>query len=400
MIVRVIDVALSPGGLRVTLAEGDRFRTVKWAGPRPQQGAIFEINAALDETSAVKLGGPATDMPAIGGDVMRWRTPEAQHRSRMDVLRDRHTIRSAIRNYFDSADFIEIDAPLLVRGTTPDTGIVSFTVGDRYLVTSTEYQIKRLIVGGFDKVYTLTQNFRAGDLGPRNNPEFTMLEWGRAGADLRQIEEDVECFVHVAHTALGGTGKLDYQGRTIDLRPPWPRIPVADAIARHTGVVLPDFSIASLQRATVAAGITVRDAWKSDRELLFSLLIDDTQRMLGFERPVFLVDWPSFQASSAVLRPGTDIANRSELILGGLELSDGFPFLTDPTDHHERFMRQQKRRVEEGHSTVSLDDRYLGALGEGLPRGAGMALGFDRLVMVLTNQTEIRPTLAFDWTEA
>jgi lysyl-tRNA synthetase class 2 len=329
---------------------------------------------------------------------MRWRKPIAGGGSRMSVLRQRHLIRRAVRELLDREDFLEIDSPLLVRGTTPDSTITSFAVAGRYLATSTEYQIKRLMAGGFERLYTLTQNFRDRDQGARHNPEFTMLEWARVGADLAAIEHDAENLVWAAHLALGGTGILSYQGHAIDLRRPWAHITIAEATRQATGVSLPDFEAPSIRKALTTANVAIPPQWIEDRRFLFTLLVDHLQHHLGFERPVFVREWPSFSTSSAPEGPG-GIAERSELVIASVELSDGFPSLRDVERQRRALERQLELRRLDGSVSVDLDEKYLESLTLGLPAMSGMALGFDRLVMLLTNQPRIETVLAFAWDE-
>lgn len=283
---------------------------------------------------------------------------------------ERHRIVRALRRYLDREGFLEVQAPVLVRGTCPDRGLDSFAVGeDRYLCTSTEYHIKRLIVGGFPRVYTLGPNFRRGDHGERHNPEFTMLEWGRAGASMDRIERDAQALVNEA----------------AGFERPFERVTVRDAIARHLGVDV-DFSVTGVGAAVATLG-GPRD-WDADAQL--SWLLDALQPHLGRERPVFLVEWPGGQTSSA------DAASeRAELFIDGVEISDGFRFATDAAAVRTGFRAHLGRRGE----PVALDERYLAALEEGLPPGAGMALGVDRLVMVLTGARRLRDVMAFGWEE-
>lgn len=332
-------------------------------------------------------------------DENRWARPLRGGTSRGELLLKRHVIRQAVRAWLDAEDFVEIDAPLLVRGTTPDAAIESFAVGDRYLSTSTEFQIKRLAAGGLERIYTLTQNFRQGDLGPLNNPEFTMLEWARVGAALDVIERDAEAFVLRAARSVGWDDAVDFNGHRIDLQSPWRRLTVRDALSQSTGETLDDFGLASLQRAARRLSIDFTAATAEDPAFIFSVLISRVQSTLGFDKPVFLCDWPAFQTSSAPIKAGQDVSERSELIIGGIELADGFPSLIDHDRQQQAFNEQLRRRAANGQPNVALDHCYLGMLARGLPAGAGMALGFDRLVMVLTGQTEIAPVLAFAWDE-
>lgn len=335
----------------------------------------------------------------MGRDSARWLRPGPSGHSRKEILRRRHTIKRAVRDYLHEEGFIEIDVPLLVRGTTPDAAIDSFQVEDRYLSTSAEYQLKRMEVGGFEKLYSLTQNFRRGDRGRFRNPEFTMLEWARIGATLREIEEDVERFTMRAHKALGGSGVIEYDGFKIDLAPPWDRLSIAAAVEKYAGARLPDFTAKSFASALEKAGLQVKDEWRGDVTFLFTVLLDHVQQFLGFEKPVFLCEWPNFLTSSAQAHESGAYTERSELFIAGVEISDGFPSLTDAKVQRENFTTQLERRVTEGMAPVELDEKYIAALDEGMPAGAGMALGFDRLVMVLTGCADIAETLAFNWDE-
>jgi lysyl-tRNA synthetase class 2 len=357
-----------------------------------------------------------TDMP----DDIRWRRPLPSGATRRDLLIRRHAIRRAVRAWLDRAGFVEIDAPLLVTGTTPDAAIATFTVDDRALPTSTEYQIKRLVAGGFERLYTLTSNFRRGDLGRLHAPEFTMLEWARVGVTLTAIEDDVTEIVRAAAAAVDGGGAVGardvcpdaivYRGRRIDLASPWPRVPVATAIAAAAGVPVDDFAAGPLRAAGAALGLAMPtpadddarddDAAHDDAALAFSVVIEHVQRGLGHDRPVLLTDWPAFQTASAPARPDRPgFAQRSELVIAGIEIADGFPSLTDHAAQVAAFAAQQAARRRLGLPDVTLDTRYLAALDRGLPAGAGMALGFDRLVMLLTDATDIRHVQAFAWDE-
>lgn len=333
-------------------------------------------------------------------DGLRWLRPMADGRTRMSVLWDRHAIRQVVRSYLDEEGFIEIDTPLLVRGTTPDLAIDSIQVGDRYLITSSEYQIKRMEVGGFERIYTLTSNFRKGDSdGPTRNPEFTMLEWARAGESLAAIENDVEAFVARAHFRLHGNLTAKFGGHTVMLDPPWDRMTVAQAIEATYGVPVPTFSPSILIRALQAANVHVRPEWQEDVPFLFSMLMTILQPHLGITRPVFLKDWPAFETSSAAQGSSDHLVDRSELFIAGVELADGFASLSDYKQQLAGFEQQQLRRSLSEKEHVMLDLAYLEALRAGLPFGAGMALGFDRLVMLLTGCTDIRQVLAFTWEE-
>ncbi|MBV8060582.1 MAG: hypothetical protein JO126_06675 [Alphaproteobacteria bacterium] len=334
-------------------------------------------------------------------DSTRWQQPiDATGTTRMDILRKRHVIKKAVRAYLDQQGFTEIDSPLLVRGTTPDIAVESFQVGDRYLATSTEYQMKRLAVGGFKRIYSLTQNFRLGDTGTAfRNPEFTMLEWGRVGERMAQIEQDLENMLTAAMQALGITDQLTYQGRSIDMRAPWPRRSVAEVMQQASGITVKEFDSPTLLAVAQALNIELRQDWLRDGDFLFSLIMDTIQPTLGTDKPIFIIEWPIAQTASAEMDADTNRAVRSELFVGGVELADGFAGLADASMQEQLFAYMQAKRAANKQQAVQIDTRYLQAVREANITGAGMAMGFDRLVMLLTNQSEIRNTLAFGWDE-
>jgi elongation factor P--beta-lysine ligase len=390
-VARIIDVNNNSG--EVSFLVADTYYHEQWQGALPQIGDTFHVAWMPEFTVGEKLS--AGQGVLADGDVMRWR----QRNNRMETLRKRHIIKRVVRDYLHDEGFIEIDMPLLVKGTTPDCEIDSFQVDDRYLVSSTEYQIKRMEIGGFDKIYTLTQNFRKGDVGIYRNPEFTMLEWARVGGTLRMIEEDAENFIRAAHAALGGDALLQYRDHTVDLSGPWDRMRVVDAIEHYTGYKITDFTAEACAAAMRTAGLEIKPEWEGDTHFLFSVLLDHIQQFLGLTKPVFLVDWPNFQTSSAQIHESGRYTERSELFIAGIEISDGFPSLTDYDRQVKGFAEQQEMRKDLGKDEIVLDHAYLKAMQEGFPRGAGMALGFDRVVMLLTNQPDIASVLAYQWDE-
>ena len=335
-------------------------------------------------------------------DALRWRRP-TDSPSRMDTLWSRQAILRAIRAYFHDEGFLEIQAPLLVKGACPDAHLEPLRVGrDAYLTTSTEYQLKRMIVGGFDKVFTLTQNFRGADVGGHHNPEFTMLEWARTHASLEDIERDAEALVKMAFRAIHpATKSLRWAGHDVQIDAPWERLTVREALARHLDLHADeDLSPASLRAEVARLALDIPPSFLDDDALLVSFLLDAMQPHLGAPIPTFLCEWPAFMTSSAaLLASSAALACRSELVIAGLELSDGFPSLRDPDLQARLFDRENARRRAEARDPVALDERYLAALREGIPPGAGMALGIDRLVMILTGKEHIRDVLALAWDE-
>lgn len=401
---RVVDVRTSAEGDEVVVLAEDRLHVVRpRGGVTVAPGRFVRVRLEADGHAALEpLDGPEPSPIDAAGDVLRWRRL-GEPVTRMERLRRRHEILRAIRDDLHGEGFLEVQTPLLARGGCPDLHIDSFEVGDgRYLVTSTEYQLKRMIAGGFDRVFTLTQNFRRGEVGDHHNPEFTMLEWARAFETLAAIEDDAERFVRRALAQIApGVTVIERDGRTIDLGARWERLSVRDALARYLGVeVAPDFTLASMQAGCARAGLTP-PAGSDESALTFvSYLLVELQPHLGRATPTFLRDWPSFMTSSAGLVPGAPwLAERSELYIAGIEIADGFPSLRDPALQRETFARELDKRRAAAKETVGLDERYLVALDQGLPPGAGMALGVDRLVMVLTGAHTLRDVMPFAWDE-
>lgn len=392
---RVVDVRALPDRQSVTLWAGATLRSIDVAPePAVQPGDVI---------TAIEGGAPAIIhvRPAAwseDGDALRWRKARPGP-TRMELLWQRQAVTRALRDHLFAEGFLEAHVPLFVKGTCPDPHIDSFQCGGGYLTTSTEYQIKRMEVGGFDKVFTLTQNFRAWDESPFHNPEFTMLEWARVFGTLDDIERDAEAMVRRAFQAVHGEGtRFQYAGREIRIDDaPFERLTVRDALARHLGIQVDEaFSVDVMLGESARAGIDIPPSFRDDSTAVISLLLDRCQAHLGAPVPVFLREWPAFMTSSAAIRgdaPG--VAERSELMIAGVELSDGFPSLRDAAVQEAMFQRQQEKRVRDGKERVELDQRYLAALRQGLPPGAGMALGVDRLVMIVTGQTDIRQVSAF-----
>jgi lysyl-tRNA synthetase class 2 len=401
----VID-ASSRGAARsivILVASASRAVDLAPAAPDLLAGDLVTLRLAEDGAHVEAIHGRAAPGSfSAEGDALRWRRP-AESPSRMETLWARQAILRAVRGYFHDEGFLEIQAPLLVKGACPDAHLEPLRAGgDAYLTTSTEYQIKRMIVGGFDRVFTLTQNFRGSDVGGRHNPEFTMLEWARTYASLEDIERDAEALVKRAFRAVyPDTRALRWADREVRIDGPWERVTVREALARHLGVqAAPDLSPASLRSEVARLGLDVPASFLDDDAMLVSYLLDAMQPRLGAPAPTFLCDWPAFMTSSAAILDGAPaLADRSELLIAGLELSDGFPSLRDPDLQARLFDRENARRRDEGREPVALDARYLAALREGIPPGAGMALGIDRLVMILTGRERIRDVLALAWDE-
>lgn len=396
-------IEAQPDGSWIALA-GDQQISVSVSGGHEElrRGDLVEVALEGEGYRVLKKeGGPSAAFDGEG-DATRFRGLQKKP-SRMVHLWKRQAVLRAVREYFYREGFLEVQCPLLIKGTCPDAFLDSIEVpGYGYLTTSVEYQIKRLWVGGFRNLFSLTQNFRKEPMDETHSPEFTMLEWGRTYATLEEIDRDAEELVKSAWKAVNPLGgPCLFRGYTIDLLAPWERITLREALHQAFGIQVDEgFSLAVLEAEVDRVGCQIPKALRGDQGLMVSYLVDAMQEKLGRTVPVFVHDWPLFQTSSAGEKEGVvGVAERSELYIGGVEIADGFPAMRDLERQQALFEQQQTERRGQGKPPVILDQRYLAALSQGLPPAAGMALGFDRLVMVLTGASDIRDVLTFAWDE-
>jgi lysyl-tRNA synthetase class 2 len=250
----------------------------------------------------------------------------------------------------------------------------------RFLITSPEYQMKRLLVGGIPRCFQIARCFRRGEVGGRHNPEFTMLEWYRAFADAEEVVRDTEEIVRAVAGAFGDRDALVVGARRIALDRPFVRTTVAQAFRDHAGVEEHEML-----------------AWANDdEETFFRVLVDRVEpRLASLDVPVVLHRYPAKMASLARLAPDDPrYAERFEVYVAGLELSNGFGELTDPVEQRARFERDRSERRAAGQPVYPIDERFLAALASGMPPSAGNALGLDRLVMLGASKDEIGDVLA------
>jgi lysyl-tRNA synthetase class 2 len=285
-----------------------------------------------------------------------------------------------IRELFDARGFVEVQTPLRVKAPGVDAHLDAVRASGGFLVTSPELHMKRLVVGGLPRIFELARVSRADERGALHEPEFTLLEWYRAFAGQEEIQADTELVVERVARALRGRPELVLPGgRVIDVKPPFPRLTVRDAFRRWAGI---------------------RDASRLARRnpnRFFELLVGRVEPKLArLPRPVFLCDYPISQAALARPSPSDpSVAERFELYAGGIELSNGYGELTDPVEQEKRFRAERARRKATRRRVYPLDERFLGALREGMPRSGGNALGVDRLVMLALGAKSVQEVVAF-----
>jgi lysyl-tRNA synthetase class 2 len=267
--------------------------------------------------------------------------------------------------------------------------------GRAYLHTSPEFAMKRLLVGGLERIFQITPVFRDEPRSATHKSEFVMLELYRAFADERDLMHDVEHLIAEVATRVHGAPRCHFGGHTIDLSPPWPRQSVRSLFLRHAGV---DPVPGSDLRAACAAhglGVAPGDGWD---EHYFRLWLGVIEPRLPADRPVFVTDYPASQAALAVVasdEDGVPVARRFEVYAGGLELGNAFFELTDPVAQRARFVADLELRAKTygpAFPPSPIDEGFLAALAEGLPPAAGIAMGVDRLVMLLGDEPDIAYT--------
>ena len=316
---------------------------------------------------------------------------------RLGKLHKRARALASLRRFFDERGFLEIEAPLLVPSPGLELHLDAFAVEERFLITSPEYQLKRLLAGGLSRVFSVAKCFRRREAGAQHNPEFTMVEWYRSPGAWRAIADDVERLVFETTVAITGRGSIEYQGIPLDLEPPWPSLTVAEAMERYAGVKCEgDEPAEVLAERGRAMGLRVPEDARAWDDIFFHLFLDGVEPHLGRGKPTLLYDWPAPLCALARAKPGdARVVERFEAYAGGLELCNGFGELTDPDEQRARLVKDLDERARRGLPAYPVDEKFLAALAEGLPPCAGVALGFDRLVMLATDAKTLREVVAF-----
>lgn len=334
-------------------------------------------------------------------DLRLWSHPRpADGMSRINLLRMRRDIRRLWEDVFAERGYLQLEMPVLLPAVNPEAqlGIIPADAG--FLSTSPELQMKRMICGGFKKIMSIGPCFRADETDRFHNPEFTMAEWYCRGGSLEMLAEDLEeFFVKAAGKwpALNSRLELVFDDKKIDLTPPWPRCSVSELIKRECGVDISGTVTARQLLQRINGKISLPpDAIEESYEQLFSRLWENIEAKLACQKPLFITDWPAPLASLARLKPDDPtVAQRMELVIGGVELANGFAELTDPQQNRERFADSVKLREQSGLPQVRPDEKFLAAVAAGMPPTAGIAAGFDRICQFLTGSCDIRGVLPF-----
>jgi lysyl-tRNA synthetase class 2 len=315
------------------------------------------------------------------------------------ALRARSRIVSLIRRWLEERGFMEVETPTfhpIPGGATARPFVTHHNAldVDLYLRIAPELYLKRLVVGGFERVFEIGRVYRNEGLSPRHNPEFTMLELYQAYADYTDMMAITEELVAHLAQELHGTTVLDYDGRTLDLTVPWRRASMSDLVEEQTGVrVDVRTPLDELRRICREHGVAVEDAWGPGK-LVLELYEKTTESTLW--GPVFVTDYPKEVSPLARdHRELADMVERFEPIVAGRELGNAFSELTDPVEQRARMEAQARQRAAGDDEAMVVDDDYIRALEYGLPPTGGLGIGIDRLVMLLTGTTTIRDVILF-----
>jgi len=280
----------------------------------------------------------------------------------------------SLRQFFIDRDYLEVETPQRIPAPAPETHIEAIPADGWFLHTSPELCLKRLLAAGYPRLFQVSHCWRKDERGRQHLPEFTILEWYCTGQDYHHLMTMCEELLSHLACATGAGTRLGYQGKIIDLTPPWPRITVREAFAGHSR-------------------LSMEEALRKD--VFDEILVSDVEPHLISDRPVFLCDYPAERGALARLSADDPtVAERFELYIGGLELANAFSELVDVDEQRERFLREEACRRHIGRTPYPLADKFLNELTH-MPPAAGIALGVDRLVMLLLDKAAIDEVVAF-----
>ncbi|MEF3245216.1 MAG: lysine--tRNA ligase [Caldisericaceae bacterium] len=321
------------------------------------------------------------------------------NRSVLELFVKRSKIIKKIRDIFDREGFLEVETPMLqpiAGGASARPFVTYYNALDQemYLRIAPELYLKRLIVGGFEKVYEINRNFRNEGISTRHNPEFTMLEAYWAYADYTDVMDLVERTLYETAVYVNNSPKTNFMGYEVDFTPPFRRIKYTDALKEFAGVTLEE-----LRNLSTAKEILNKLEIKMDKPETSANIINevfDKKVEKNFIQPTFVYEFP-IEISPLAKRTPNDphLTDRFELFIGGLEIANAFSELNDPQDQYERFYEQMEAKKKGDVEAQEMDIDYVEAMEYGLPPTGGLGIGIDRLVMIITGQDSIREVILF-----
>lgn len=318
-----------------------------------------------------------------------------------EVFIKRSKIIKEIRDFFTNNDFIEVETPMmhsLVGGAAAKPFITHHNALDMqlYLRIAPELYLKRLVVGGIERVFELNRNFRNEGVDTKHNPEFTMIEWYMAYADYHTLMDMIEELITTISQKIHNSLQIQFGDLNIDLQRPWARLTMAEAIEKYSNISQDDISTYEKAKASAEKlHIQIDTSWGHGK------IISEIFECVAEEKlinPTFIIDYPKeISPLSKSKEANPELTDRFELFVAGMELANGFNELNDPIDQKERFQKQVDSRNAGDEEACMMDEDYIRALEYGLPPTAGAGMGIDRLVMLLTNQISIRDVLLFPY---
>jgi lysyl-tRNA synthetase, class II len=384
------------------------------------EGALFRTRTGevtLRVSAYRLLAKSITPLPAakdqvVDGEVVRHAIlsePEARYRQRYadlavnpdvrQIFRTRAAVVKAVRNFLDDQGFLEVETPILqpIYGGAAARPFITHhnqLKQDLYLRISFELYLKRLLVGGFERVYEIGRDFRNEGVDRTHNPEFTMLEFYMAYADYQSVMALTEQMVTTVAQQVLGSLKFDYQGQTIDLTPPWLRIPLDEGLFELTGVDINAHPTTESLAAVMKAKDVDFDP-KAPRGKLIETLLSNFLEPSCIQ-PTFIYNYPRDISPLAKSQPGNPhIVERFEGFVAGFELCNAFSELNDPLDQEARFQEMGRDFAADDEERHPMDEDYLRAMRYGMPPTGGFGMGIDRLVMLMTDSANIREVILF-----
>ncbi len=289
-------------------------------------------------------------------------------------LQLRALIIQTIREFFIENHYLEVDTPVRIPAPAPEAHIDAVESDGWFLQTSPELCMKRLLAAGVPRIFQICRCFRHGERGRFHLPEMTMLEWYRIDSNYEDIMDECQALIAAVARKIGSKDTLTYQGKGIELMPPWPRISVSAAFEKF-------------------GSLPLEAALEQDR--FDEIMVTEIEPNLGQRQPVFLYDYPAACGALARLKAEDHrYAERFELYIGGLEICNAFSELTDPVEQRRRFEHEQDDRRKSGKSVYPIPEKFLEALKD-MPEAAGNALGIDRLAMLFADAKQIDDIVAF-----
>jgi lysyl-tRNA synthetase class 2 len=293
---------------------------------------------------------------------------------RQKNLQQRSHILQSIRKFFIERDYLEVETPHRIPAPAPESYINAISSGEWFLHTSPEICMKRMLAAGYEKIFQICRCWREGERGSQHIPEFTLLEWYRSGCDYLGLMDECEELIQTVASAIGSGNKIVYRNQKVDLTKPWERISVKEAFR--------DYSPVAMGEAL-------------ERDFFDEIMVQDIEPKLGIGRPTFIYDYPAERRALARLKQEDQtLAERFELYIGGLELANAFSELVNAEEQRKHFLQENVNRHVLGRSTYPIPEKFLEEL-DHIPASAGIALGVDRLVMVLLNVATIDEVVTF-----